>query len=134
MEEFGLGNTEMVKGLSAFPGFGASGWICGAVSGGLFALGLYFGSDDITDYDATGRAISAARKFLPRFEQIFSSILCPKIQEDVIFGRYMDARASPENMEAFKREKGYAKCALPAGIGARLAAEIIIESMEESVR
>ena len=33
-------------------------------------------------------------------------------------------------MAAFQRELGYAKCALPAGIGARLAAEIIIESME----
>ena len=134
MEAFGLGNIELVKGLSAFPGFGATGWICGAVSGGLFAVGLYFGSDDVTDYDATGRAISAARKFMSRFEKTFGSILCPKIQEDVIFGRYMDARASPENMEAFKREKGYARCALPAGIGARLAAEIIIESMKESAR
>jgi hypothetical protein len=33
-------------------------------------------------------------------------------------------------MAAFLRELGYAKCALPAGIGARLAAQIIIESME----
>ena len=134
MEEFGLGNIAMIKGLSALPGFGATGWMCGAVSGGIFAMGLYFGSDNIADYDATGKTISAARKFIPRFEKILGSILCPKIQEDVIFGRYMDARASPENMEAFKHEKGYAKCALPTGIGARLAAELIIESMEESVR
>ena len=48
----------------------------------------------------------------------------------MIFGRYMDARASRENIEAFQRELGYAKCALPAGVGARLAAETIIESME----
>jgi len=131
MKEFGLGSMEMVKALSPLPGFGATGWICGAVTGGLITLGLYFGSDDITNYEATGSAIMAARKFMPRFETELGSVLCPKIQEDVIFGRYMDTRASEENFEAFKREKGYAKCALPTGIGARLAAQVIIESMEK---
>jgi hypothetical protein len=48
----------------------------------------------------------------------------------VIFGRYMDPAASEENMEAFARAKGFEKCALVPGIGARLATEIIIESME----
>jgi C_GCAxxG_C_C family probable redox protein len=131
MEEFGLGNMEIIKALSPFPGFGATGWICGAVTGGLVALGLYFGSKDMLDYDATGATMTAARKFMPRFEGELGSVLCPEIQEEVIFGRYMDPRASEENMEAFKREKGYEKCTLPAGIGARLAAQIIIESMEQ---
>ena len=131
MEEFGLGNIEIIRALSPFPGFGVTGWICGAVSGGLIALGLYFGSDDLLDYEGTGATMTAARKFMPRFEEELGSVLCPKIQEDVIFGRYMDPRASDENMEAFRGEKGYEKCALPAGIGARLAAEIIIESMEK---
>jgi len=129
MEEFGLGSVEMLKGLSPFPGFGVTGSVCGAVSGGLFVLGLYFGSDNLEDYAATGAAINAARAFIPRFEAQLGSILCPRIQEDHIFGRYLDARASPENMATFQREWGYAKCALPAGIGSRLAAEIIIESM-----
>jgi hypothetical protein len=35
-------------------------------------------------------------------------------------------------MAAFQRELGYAKCALPAGIGARLAAQIIVESLERA--
>ncbi len=131
MEEFGLGNTDMIKALSPFPGFGATGRICGAVSGGLIVLGLYFGSDDMTDYSKTGAAIDATRKFLPRFEEALGSIQCTEIQEDVVFGRFMDPRASQENMQAFIAAEGYAKCALPAAIGARLAAEIIIESMEE---
>jgi C_GCAxxG_C_C family probable redox protein len=130
MEEFGLGSMAMLKGLSPFPGFGATGSVCGAVGGGLFVLGLYFGSDDPTDYRATGAAMTAARDFISRFEAVLASTLCREIQEDMIFGRYMDARASRENFEAFQRELGYAKCALPAGVGARLAAEIIIESME----
>jgi len=130
MEEFGLGSVEMLKGLSAFPGFGVTGSVCGAVSGALFVFGLYFGRDDMTDYGATGAAITAARVFIPRFEAQLGSILCPRIQEDYIFGRYLDARASPEHMATFIQEQGYAKCALPAGVGARLAAELIIESLQ----
>jgi len=130
MEEFGLGNMEIIKALSPFPGFGGTGWMCGGVTGGLIALGLYFGSDDILDYERTRETIIAARKFMPRFEEEVGSILCPKIQEDVIFGRYMDPAASEENMEAFTKAKGFEKCSLIPGIGARLAAEIIIESME----
>jgi C_GCAxxG_C_C family probable redox protein len=130
MEEFGLGNMEIIKALSPFPGFGGTGWMCGGVTGGLIALGLYFGSDDVQDYDAVGATIMAARKFMPRFEEEVGSVVCPKIQEDVVFGRYMDPAASPENMQAFAEAKGFEKCGLLPGIGARLAAEIIIESLE----
>lgn len=132
LEEFGLGkDMEIIKGLSPFPGFGMTGWICGGVTGGLMALGLYFGSNDATDYMATGRAMTAAREFIPRFEQVLGSVLCPKIHEEVVFDRYMDPRANEENFEAFKEAQGYERCALPPGIGARIAAEIIIESMEK---
>jgi C_GCAxxG_C_C family probable redox protein len=130
MEEFGLGNMEIVKALSPFPGFGGTGWMCGGVTGGLIALGLYFGSDDVQNYDAVGATIMAARKFMPRFEEKVGAVVCPKIQEDVVFGRYMDPAASPENMQTFAQAKGFEKCGLMPGIGARLAAEIIIESME----
>jgi len=130
MEEFGLGNMEIIKALSPFPGFGGTGWMCGGVTGGLIALGLYFGSEDIQDYDAVGATIMAARKFMPRFEEEVGSLVCPKLQEDVIFGRYMDPAASPENMQAFAEAQGFEKCGLLPGVGARLAAEIIIESLQ----
>ena len=129
MEEFGLGTMDIITSLSPFPGFGMTGWICGAVTGGLIALGLYFGSNDPLDYEATGRTMTAAREFIRRFETAFGTILCPKIHEDIIFGTYMDPRGSQEKFQAFKNAKGYEKCALPPGIGARIAAEIIIESM-----
>jgi C_GCAxxG_C_C family probable redox protein len=130
MEEFGLGNMEIVKALSPFPGFGGTGWMCGGVTGSLIAFGLYFGSDDLLDYEAVGATIMAARKFMPRFEEEAGSVVCPQLQEDVVFGRYMDPAASPENMEAFAAAKGFEKCGLLPGIGARIAAEIIIESLE----
>jgi len=134
LEEFGLGNMEIVKALSPFPGFGGTGWMCGGVTGSLIALGLYFGSDDGLDYDAVGATIEAARKFMPRFEEKVGSLVCPAIHEDVVFGRYMDPAASPENMEAFAQAKGFEKCGLLPGTGARLAAEIIIGSLESNTR
>jgi C_GCAxxG_C_C family probable redox protein len=130
MEEFGLGNMEIIKALSPFPGFGGTGWMCGGVTGSLIALGLYFGSDDMQDQEAVGATIMAARKFMPRFEEEVGAVVCPKIQEEVVFGRYMDPAASEENMEAFAKAKGFEKCGLLPGIGARLATEIIIESIE----
>jgi C_GCAxxG_C_C family probable redox protein len=128
MEEFCLGNMEIVKALSPFPGFGGTGWMCGGVTGGLIALGLFFGNEDLQDYAAVGRTIAAARQFLPRFEEQVGAVVCPKIHEDVVFGRYMDPAASPENMEAFALAQGFEKCGLLTGIGARIATEIIIDS------
>ena len=128
LECFGLGNWEMIRAMSPFPGFGMTGGICGAVTGSLFALGLFFGSDDIEDFDGTGRTMNAAREFVDRFKKEFGGIMCPEVQEESLFGRYMDPRASQENFEAFQKASGPVKCALPPGMGARLAAEIILDS------
>ena len=130
MEEFGLGTMEIVQALSPFPGFGGTGWMCGGVTGGLIALGLSLGSEDVLDHEAVGVTIVAARQFMSRFEEQVGSVVCPGIQEDVVFGRYMDPAASPENMEAFAAAQGFEKCGLLPGIGARIAAEIIIESLQ----
>jgi C_GCAxxG_C_C family probable redox protein len=130
LEELGLGSMEIVKALSPFPGFGGTGWMCGGVTGGLIALGLYFGSEDVLDQEAVGATMGAAQQFMTRFEEQVGFVLCPQIHEHVVFGRYMDPAASPENMEAFARAKGFEKCGLLPGIGARLAVEIVIESME----
>jgi C_GCAxxG_C_C family probable redox protein len=126
MEEFGLGNWAIIRAMSPFPGFGMTGGICGGVTGSLIALGLFFGSDDPEDYEGTGRTMTAAREFIARFKEELGTIMCPELQEDLIFGRYMDPRASKENFAAFKNARGYEKCALPPGAGARLAAEVIL--------
>lgn len=129
LEEFGLGSMEIVQALSPFPGFGGTGWMCGGVTGSLIGLGLYFGSTDVKDYDAVGISINAARQFMARFEDEVGAVVCPKIHEDVVFGRYMDPAASEANMQAFAEAGGFVKCGLLPGIGARLTAEIILDSM-----
>lgn len=128
MEEFGLGNWTITRAMSPFPGFGMTGGICGGVTGSLIALGLFFGSDDPEDYEGTGRTMTAARKFIERFNQELGTIICPELQEEVIFGKYMDPRGSKENFVAFQKAQGFEKCALPPGVGARLAAEVMLDS------
>jgi hypothetical protein len=66
---------------------------------------------------------------MARFENEAGGVTCRKIQEDVVFGRYMDPGASPENLKAFEQAKGFEKCSMLPGIGARIAAEIIMESI-----
>ena len=131
MEEFGLGNWTIIRAMSPLPGFGMTGGICGGVTGSLIALGLFFGSDEPEDYEGNGRTMTAAREFIARFKEELGTIMCPELQEDLIFGRYMDPRASKENFAAFKNAQGYEKCALPAGVGARLAAEVILANDDQ---
>ncbi len=129
MEEFGIGDLSVVKALSPFPGFGGTGWMCGAVTGSLIAFGLQFGSDDLLSEEGVRTSIGITRQFMPRFEKEVGAVTCPQIQEKVVFGRYMDPAASPENMSAFEQARGFEKCGLVPGIGARLAAEIIIDTL-----
>ena len=130
MEEFGLGSMEIIKALSPFPGIGGTGEMCGGITGSLIAIGLYFGSDDMLDFEAVGTTIDIAQKFMARFKDELGHQLCAEIHEHVIFGRFMDPGASEENMKAFAEAKGFEKCGLATGTGARLAAGFIIDSIK----
>ncbi|MFC1532406.1 C-GCAxxG-C-C family protein [Thermodesulfobacteriota bacterium] len=128
MEEFGLGNMEVIKALTNFPGVGGTGEICGGITGSLIAFGLYFGGDDMLNFEKTGPTMITAQKYMAFFEDSVGYMHCSDIQEKVIFGRNMDPGASQEHMEAFAKAKGFEKCGLAPGIGARLAAGFIIDS------
>ena len=130
LEEFGLGNMEVIKALTNFPGIGGTGEICGGITGSLIAFGLFFGGDDPLDFEKTGPTMMHAQKFMALFKDEVGYLPCAEIQEHVIFGRNMDPGASEAHMEAFAKAKGFEKCGLAPGIGARLAAGFIIDSME----
>lgn len=130
MEEFGLGNMEVIKALTNFPGIGGTGEICGGVTGSLIAFGLFFGGDDLLDFEKTGPTMITAQKYIALFEDKIGYVHCSDIQEKVIFGRNMDPGASPGHMEAFAKAKGFEKCGLAPGIGARLATEFILKNLE----
>lgn len=130
MEEFGLGNMEIIKALAPFPGIAGTGEICGGITGSLIAFGLYFGSDDLLDSEAASRIIMTGQKFMAYFEDAVGHLYCSDIIETVILGRRLNPGESEAAMMAFGREKGFEKCGLPPGLGVRLAAGFIIDSMK----
>ena len=130
MEEFGLGNMEIIKALTPFPGIGGTGEICGGITGSLIAFGLYFGSDNRLDYEAMNKTIMTAQKFMAFFEGELDHMYCADIIETVILGHKLNPGESEQSMMTFTTEKGFEKCGLPPAIGAGLAAEFIIDSMK----
>ena len=134
MEEFGFGDIKVITALSPFPGIALTGETCGAISGGMTALALYFGKDDLLAFAANARLYGKCRKYIQRFEQALGTTKCREIHQNVIFGRYYDTADVSEGYPAFIRDKGFEKCGLPPGIGARIAASIIIEDLEKKKR
>jgi C_GCAxxG_C_C family probable redox protein len=130
LEEFGLGNMEIIKALTPFPGIGGTGEICGGITGSLITFGLYFGSDNRLDYDTMNKTIMTSQKFMAYFEDAVGHLYCSDIIETVILGRRINPGDSEEAMISFAGDKGFEKCGLPPGMGSRLAAEFIIDSMK----
>ena len=131
MEEFGFGDIKIITALSSLPGVALTGETCGAVLGGLVALSAYFGNDDLLDYTANARSYAQSRKFIYLFEKEMGTTKCREIHRDVIFGQYYAVADIKEGYPAFVKDKGFEKCALPPGISARIAAQIIMENMEK---
>ena len=134
LEEFGLGNMEIIKALTPFPGIGGTGEICGGITGSLITFGLYFGSDDPLDLsimnDPKKNPILISQKFMAYFEDAVGHLYCSDIIETVILGKRLNPGESDAAMMTFAGEKGFEKCGLPPGLGCRLAAGYIIDRMK----
>jgi C_GCAxxG_C_C family probable redox protein len=130
LEEFGLGNMDVIKALTPFPGIGGTGEICGGITGSLIAFGLNFGNDNRLDYAAMNKTISISQKFMAYFEDAVGHLYCSDIIETVVLGRKLNPGDSEASMTSFAGEKGFEKCGLPPGLGSRLAAGFIIDSMK----
>ena len=130
MEEFGLGSMEIIKALTPFPGVGGTGEICGGITGSLMAFGLFFGPDAPPDFAKMNNTIMTSQKFMAFFEGEIDHLYCADILETVILGYRLNPGDSEEAMMTFAHDKGFEKCGLPPGIGVRLAADFIIDSMK----
>ena len=134
MEEFGLGNIEIIKALTPFPGVGGTGDMCGGITGALMAFGLWFGADNPLDLsvmmDPINNPILISQKYMAQFEGQIGNMYCADIIETVILGHRLNPGDSDAAMALFTEEQGFEKCGLPPGYGVRLAATIIINSMK----
>jgi C_GCAxxG_C_C family probable redox protein len=129
-EEFGIGSMEIIKALTPFPGVGGTGDMCGGITGVLMAFGLFFGIDDRTNPQHTDIVIKLSQKFMAKFEGKLGYMYCADIIENIILGYAINPGKSDQAMIQFGHDKGFEKCGLPPGIGVRLAAEFMIDSMK----
>jgi len=82
------------------------------------------------DLSKVNELMFLAQEFMAFFEGEIGYYYCADIQEKIIFGKNMEPGASEENMTAFAAAKGFEKCGLPPGIGARLAAGFMIDNCD----
>lgn len=130
LDEFGLGDKEVVRSLTLFPGIGGTGEMCGGITGSLIAFGLFFFGENPYDFNRVNDVMFIAQKFMGFFEDEVGYYYCADIMENVVFGKNMDPGASGANMNAFAMAKGFEKCGIIPGMGARLAAEFMIDEVD----
>lgn len=123
-----LGNGDVFR--AAVPlggGVARSGSTCGALLGGLMAIGLAYCEDDqdvSVTTDSYGQTMSQGVELFDRFKGEFGCIECRDIQMN-IFGKYYDLNKSEEANELGEvdRNAGYPVIATAS----RLAAEVILK-------
>ncbi len=137
-EAFDIGNIESFKAATVLSGGVArKGETCGALIGGLLALGLVVGREDMTDTqtyrDAMVPSDEIIREFQKRLQETFGfdepleSTICRNIQQR-IYGEGFDL-TDPVSYKAFLDAGGHGNkgCPLVCAVAAEVTAEKIIE-------
>ncbi len=137
-EGLGIGDLESFKAATVLSGGVARrGETCGALIGGLMALGLVCGRERMEETDKYARAMELAdgicRDFQNRLEEEFRfeeplrSTLCSEIQRR-IYGRSFDLRNMAER-EAFLEAGGHGDlgCLRVCGIAAEVTAKALLK-------
>lgn len=75
-------------------GIGRKGSVCGALTGGIMALGLEMGRMDPKDAQARDRAYAIAREIYEKFEREFGTVLCYNLTQCDL--------STPEGQKKFK--------------------------------
>lgn len=121
-------------------GVGYHQQMCGAVIAGVMAISLVYGPEGmerlLPQNGATWteamlkhrEAIERAHDFVKRFEKSFTGTTCREVQHSVT-GRYWNMRRQ-EDLALFITKPYHDRCGRVTGQGARLAAEVILESSD----
>ena len=133
-EEFDLdGGKDVLKAATFMPGIMSRKETCGAVIGGLMALGLAYGRDRLYDpewstpeaNEVMFRLRNKVWRFCEAFKQEFGSTMCGDIRPKIM-GRDYDTMDSEERRQ-FLEDGGAKKCRVPPEKAARIIAEILLE-------
>jgi len=133
-EEFTLdGGEDVIKAATFMPGIASRKETCGAVVGGLMALGLVLGRDKIKDPEPNTpeakeqmlKLREKAWRFCEEFKKEFGSTMCGDIRPRIM-GRDYNSM-DPIERQQFLDDGGPKKCRVPPEKAARIAASIILE-------
>lgn len=122
---FKLGaDMKTIRALMPFTGGLASrGETCGAVSGSLLAIGLFFESNK------PGSSIKAGGMFFDAFEKAFGSTRCREVVKHQ-YGRYYDFRKL-EDMKSFMEAAKSGKCLEVVQKAVTIAGGLIAQSPQK---
>jgi C_GCAxxG_C_C family probable redox protein len=142
-EGFGVGDSESFKAATVLSGGVARrGETCGAILGGLMALGLVNGRDDIRKYEEYAAAMKVADEicddFTEKLQEEFGfsekldSCLCSEIQRRIYGQSYI--LKYPEQRDAFLKAGGHGDqgCYKVCGIAAEVTAKKLMEKMKQA--
>jgi C_GCAxxG_C_C family probable redox protein len=118
-EKLGKKNDDLIKALDPFGGgLAGRGEVCGAVIGGLAAIGLLFGRDKVGE-EADVKMWKYSREFLKRFgkEIARGGILC----RDIVQTNWAD----PAQVKEYEQGEKFLKCKTLVGKTAGLIGELM---------
>jgi len=133
-ETVGSIDNEVFKAAYALAGGGAKTGqgTCGALAGGMLAIGAKYGRER-ADFETvrSTEASTLAKILYDRFVDEFGSPICAAVQE-AIFGRSFDLW-DPEERQAFEEAGGHRdKCPDVAGKAAMWTTEILLDVAGET--
>ena len=111
-------------------GVARMGETCGALLGGIMALGLEFGADDLRLFDRYADAMRISRELFLLFRDRYGTVKCTDIQEKLLGRRYNFFKE--EDRDAWYKEGGLEKCPSVCAAAAGLTAEIILNYRADS--
>ena len=123
----------VATGLSG--GMGCTGRTCGALTGGILAIGLFVGRDRSNMEDPQRNRwanFALVKRLIEKCEAKFGSLECRKVQEQVV-GIGVDFW-DPQDAKRFRSEyDGHTRCAEGVvGVVTEWASELILEHLEAS--
>jgi len=132
IETFGVGGPDMLRISTVFAGgLARTGQTCGALTGGLIMISFLTGRDDLDMWEQYVRGMGYANKLYDNFEKSFGTTTCAEIQK-ARFGKCFNL-LNPDELDSFLEAGAHAEdgCPKVTQEGARLAAEIIVEILQE---
>lgn len=82
VSEWGIRSELIPRIATGFGGgMGRQGYVCGALAGGIMAIGLKYGRDKGSDVPARDKSYATVRELFKKFREEFGNIDCRKLTD-----------------------------------------------------